>query len=162
MIAVNIMPTSIPVKRFVVKNSRIPRSFAPAAFSIPSLITFMPYRNRPSPPAIASNVETLIVCTSHFIKAPPSTAHACRRAFPYPARGYKPARLFLFYVITSKLTSSIFPLQYLSSSDPRAAPPYQISSRAARNAAGKRRPPDRTDRRRNHTDRSQAPCGPRR
>ena len=61
MIAVNIRPTIIPTKRFLVKNSKIPLILAPAAFSSPSLISFIPNKNKPSPPSSEKNV-TISIC----------------------------------------------------------------------------------------------------
>ncbi len=60
MIPVNTMPTSIPEKRLVVKISRIRRSFAPATFSMESLITRIPNRNSPKPPAIDKMIVAFI------------------------------------------------------------------------------------------------------
>ena len=67
MIAVKKMPTSIPENRLVVKNSRIPLSLAPAAFSRPSLINFIPYKKSPRPPAIGNRKE-LIAASLVYIK----------------------------------------------------------------------------------------------
>ena len=52
------IPTSVPRIRFVVTASRMLRILAPAAFSRPSLICFMPSRKSPSPPI--SDTITLI------------------------------------------------------------------------------------------------------
>ena len=60
MIPVKIIPTIIPMKRFVVKISRIRRSLAPATFSMESLINSIPNRNSPRPPAIVNIVPKLI------------------------------------------------------------------------------------------------------
>ncbi len=60
MIAVNTIPTIIPINRFLVKNSSMLRIFAPAAFSSPSLIIFIPYRKNPSPPSSIKIVVILI------------------------------------------------------------------------------------------------------
>mgnify|MGYP002508022542 CR=1 FL=1 len=58
--AVNKIPTNIPTKRFLVHISRIVRSLAPATFSRPSLINFMPYKNNPNPATNAKTVPMLI------------------------------------------------------------------------------------------------------
>jgi len=48
--AVMRMPVSTPVTRFLVIAPRMLRSLSPATFWRPSLITFMPYRNRHTAP----------------------------------------------------------------------------------------------------------------
>ena len=67
IIAVKIIPTSIPVKRLVVKNSKMPLNLAPAAFSIASLMVCIPNRNKPSPPAIDNKMELLIILPIPYI-----------------------------------------------------------------------------------------------
>ena len=52
--AVKKNPTIIPMNRLVVKSSKICRSFAPATFSMDSLIRLIPNKNSPNPPAIVS------------------------------------------------------------------------------------------------------------
>ena len=59
--AVKNRPTSIPVNRFVVKNSRIDLILAPAAFSMPSLMTCMPNKNSASPPANGISIPATMV-----------------------------------------------------------------------------------------------------
>lgn len=48
--AVIIYPVSTPVTRFVVIAVNILRNLSPATFCNPSLIIFIPYRNRPKEP----------------------------------------------------------------------------------------------------------------
>lgn len=60
MIPVNTIPTNIPVKRLVVKISKIRRSLAPATFSMESLIRSMPNRKSPRPPAKDKIIPTFI------------------------------------------------------------------------------------------------------
>ncbi len=76
MIPVNMIPTIMPEKRFVVKISRIRLSFAPATFSMESLMTRMPKRNRPSPPAIESIILALICFSPECF--PSGTADSAR------------------------------------------------------------------------------------
>ena len=64
MIAVNTVPTSTPTRRFLVITSKIFRSLAPAAFSRPSLIIFIPNRNRPRPP---NNDKNMLIAFSSCI-----------------------------------------------------------------------------------------------
>ena len=53
MSAVMTMPVSTPIKRFLVITASIERRRLPAAFCRPSLITFIPYRNKPTAPSRA-------------------------------------------------------------------------------------------------------------
>ena len=61
IMAVNTSPTSMPVKVFLVKNSSISLSLAPAAFSMLSLIIFMPRRKSPRPPNSDNRVAAFII-----------------------------------------------------------------------------------------------------
>ena len=44
------IPVNIPENRFFVITARILRSLSPATFCNPSLMTFIPYRNKPTDP----------------------------------------------------------------------------------------------------------------
>ncbi len=59
--AVKNTPTKIAIKRLVVNRSSIPLNFAPATFSILSLIMRIPYRNSPKPPAMDRIIDILIL-----------------------------------------------------------------------------------------------------
>ena len=61
MIPVNTMPTSKPVNLFVVNISRILLNLAPAAFSMPALIRFIPKRKRPRPPLSVNKIDAVII-----------------------------------------------------------------------------------------------------
>lgn len=60
MMAVNTTPTTMPEKRLVVKISRMRLSLAPATFSMESLITRIPNRKSPRPPAIDKMIFAFI------------------------------------------------------------------------------------------------------
>ena len=67
IIPVKTIPTNMPVKRLVVKNSRIRRSLAPATFSMESLIRSMPNRKSPRPPAKDKKIRTFMRLFPSFV-----------------------------------------------------------------------------------------------
>ena len=83
--AVKKIPTRIPVNLFVVSFSSMPLSFAPATFSMLSLIIRMPYRKSPRPPARESMIVGFIC-----IRFPSYYVSLSRRMFH---RQYTPATI---------------------------------------------------------------------
>ena len=61
--AVKRIPTNIPTNLFFVKNSRIERILAPATCSRPSLISFIPNKNKPKPPN-SRKIVVIPICIS--------------------------------------------------------------------------------------------------
>ena len=63
-------PASTPLNRFPVIFSMIPLIRSPAAFSSPSLMIFMPNKNKPKPP---SKVTSIVAhCEMLIFRIPPS------------------------------------------------------------------------------------------
>ncbi len=63
MIPVNTIPSRSPINGFVVNFSRIVRIFPPATFCRPSLISCMPYKNKPTP-AMICNANSIVFSIS--------------------------------------------------------------------------------------------------
>ena len=91
--AVKNSPTRRPVSRLRVKVSRMARSFAPATFSIPWLIMYIPAINRPRPPKRLTSIVSMFSPLIFVASSP------------------QDVRLFLLYVIPG---GNVFDIEFVN------------------------------------------------